>query len=53
MIECFVVFGFECEIIVLYGVINLWVVKCGIDGCDGKLFVFVGYIDVVLIGLFE
>lgn len=57
LIECLIVVGFECEIVVsgldYFWVINLWVVKCGWVGIDGKLFVFVGYIDVVFIGFVE
>lgn len=49
IVECFELFGFFIEYINCNGVINFWV-WCGIVKF---LFVLVGYIDVVLIGLLE
>ncbi len=39
--------GFICETIVSHGVTNLWAVKRGADGRDGKLLAFAGHTDVV------
>lgn len=39
--------GFACETIVSHGVTNLWAVKRGADGYDGKLLAFAGHTDVV------
>lgn len=45
--------GFECETIASHGVTNLWAVKRGIDGRDGKLLAFAGHTDVVPTGPLE
>ncbi len=42
--------GFECETIVSNDVTNLWAVKRGKAGRDGKLLVFAGHTDVVPTG---
>ncbi|MBY4802036.1 succinyl-diaminopimelate desuccinylase [Burkholderia cepacia] len=45
--------GFECETIASHGVTNLWAVKRGADGRDGKLLAFAGHTDVVPTGPLE
>ncbi|KAB0651096.1 succinyl-diaminopimelate desuccinylase [Burkholderia diffusa] len=45
--------GFECETIASHGVTNLWAVKRGTDGRDGKLLAFAGHTDVVPTGPLE
>jgi succinyl-diaminopimelate desuccinylase len=42
--------GFECETIVSNDVTNLWAIKRGSAGRDGKLLVFAGHTDVVPTG---
>ncbi|PCE28963.1 succinyl-diaminopimelate desuccinylase [Paraburkholderia acidicola] len=45
--------GFDCETIESHGVTNLWAVKRGTSGSDGKLLVFAGHTDVVPTGPLE
>jgi succinyl-diaminopimelate desuccinylase len=45
--------GFECETIASHGVTNLWAVKRGTHGRDGKLLAFAGHTDVVPTGPLE
>ncbi|MDR5750439.1 MULTISPECIES: succinyl-diaminopimelate desuccinylase [unclassified Caballeronia] len=45
--------GFECETIESGGVTNLWAVKRGTQGADGKLLAFAGHTDVVPTGPLE
>ncbi|SAL70214.1 succinyl-diaminopimelate desuccinylase [Caballeronia terrestris] len=45
--------GFDCETIESGGVTNLWAVKRGIDGTQGKLLAFAGHTDVVPTGPLE
>ncbi|VVE89587.1 succinyl-diaminopimelate desuccinylase [Pandoraea bronchicola] len=45
--------GFACETIASNGVTNLWAVKRGTRGTDGKLLVFAGHTDVVPTGPLE
>ena len=45
--------GFACETIASNGVTNLWAVKRGTRGADGKLLVFAGHTDVVPTGPVE
>jgi succinyl-diaminopimelate desuccinylase len=45
--------GFECETISSAGVTNLWAVKRGTDGAEGKLLTFAGHTDVVPTGPLE
>ncbi|GAB3628559.1 succinyl-diaminopimelate desuccinylase [Pandoraea terrae] len=45
--------GFACETIASNGVTNLWAVKRGRQGADGKLLVFAGHTDVVPTGPLE
>ncbi|MGC7403428.1 succinyl-diaminopimelate desuccinylase [Pandoraea pneumonica] len=45
--------GFACETIASNGVTNLWAVKRGTRGTDGKLLVFAGHTDVVPTGPVE
>jgi succinyl-diaminopimelate desuccinylase len=42
--------GFECETLVFADVVNLWAVRRGTAGTDGKLLVFAGHTDVVPTG---
>ncbi|KKB62608.1 succinyl-diaminopimelate desuccinylase [Robbsia andropogonis] len=42
--------GFECESLVFGDVINLWAVRRGTAGTQGKLLVFAGHTDVVPTG---
>lgn len=42
--------GFECETLVFGDVINLWAVRRGSAGTQGKLLVFAGHTDVVPTG---
>ena len=42
--------GFACETIASNGVTNLWALKRGTRGTDGKLLVFAGHTDVVPTG---
>jgi succinyl-diaminopimelate desuccinylase len=45
--------GFVCETIESNGVTNLWAVRHGTAGADGKLLVFAGHTDVVPTGPLE
>ncbi|MDU0810154.1 MAG: succinyl-diaminopimelate desuccinylase [Burkholderia sp.] len=45
--------NFECEKIISHDVTNLWAVKRGADGLEGKLLVFAGHTDVVPTGPLE
>jgi succinyl-diaminopimelate desuccinylase len=42
--------GFACETLAFNNVVNLWAVKRGTAGRDGKLLVFAGHTDVVPTG---
>src|ERR1700675_4703107 len=53
LIERLSAIGFECETIASGGVTNLWAVKRGTDGIDGKLLAFAGHTDVVPTGPLE
>ena len=53
LIERLSAIGFECETIASGGVTNLWAVKRGTDGVDGKLLAFAGHTDVVPTGPLE
>jgi succinyl-diaminopimelate desuccinylase len=53
MIERLDEIGFECETISSAGVTNLWAVKRGTDGTQGKLLAFAGHTDVVPTGPLE
>ncbi|WP_176047346.1 succinyl-diaminopimelate desuccinylase [Burkholderia sp. BCC1644] len=53
MTERLTALGFECETIASHGVTNLWAVKRGADGRDGKLLAFAGHTDVVPTGPLE
>ena len=53
LIERLSAIGFECETIASGGVTNLWAVKRGTDGADGKLLAFAGHTDVVPTGPLE
>ncbi|MGV7242330.1 succinyl-diaminopimelate desuccinylase [Caballeronia sp. M23-90] len=53
LIERLSAVGFECETIESGGVTNLWAVKRGTDGTDGKLLAFAGHTDVVPTGPLE
>jgi succinyl-diaminopimelate desuccinylase len=53
LIERLAALGFECETIASGGVTNLWAVKRGTDGTDGKLLAFAGHTDVVPTGPLE
>ncbi|WP_213763123.1 succinyl-diaminopimelate desuccinylase [Caballeronia sp. dw_19] len=53
LIERLSALGFECETIASGGVTNLWAVKRGTDGTDGKLLAFAGHTDVVPTGPLE
>lgn len=53
LIERLSAIGFECETIASGGVTNLWAVKRGTDGTDGKLLAFAGHTDVVPTGPLE
>ncbi|MBN3726032.1 succinyl-diaminopimelate desuccinylase [Burkholderia sp. Ac-20379] len=53
MIERLSAIGFACETIASNGVTNLWAVKRGADGRDGKLLAFAGHTDVVPTGPLE
>ncbi len=53
MIERLAAIGFECETIASHGVTNLWAVKRGTEGRDGKLLAFAGHTDVVPTGPLE
>ncbi|CAH2770982.1 MAG: N-succinyl-L,L-diaminopimelate desuccinylase (EC [uncultured Caballeronia sp.] len=53
LIERLVALGFECETITSGDVTNLWAVKRGTDGTDGKLLAFAGHTDVVPTGPLE
>jgi succinyl-diaminopimelate desuccinylase len=53
LIDRLMVIGFECETIASGGVTNLWAVKRGTDGADGKLLAFAGHTDVVPTGPLE
>ncbi|AME24441.1 MAG: succinyl-diaminopimelate desuccinylase [Pseudomonadota bacterium] len=53
LIERLSAIGFECETIESGGVTNLWAVKRGTDGTDGKLLAFAGHTDVVPTGPLE
>ncbi len=45
--------GFACETIASNGVTNLWALKRGTRGTDGRLLVFAGHTDVVPTGPLE
>ncbi len=45
--------GFTCETIASYGVTNLWAIKRGTDGAQGKRLAFAGHTDVVPTGPLE
>ncbi|CAN7322297.1 succinyl-diaminopimelate desuccinylase [Trinickia sp. LjRoot230] len=45
--------GFDCETIASHGVTNLWAVRRGTDGTNGKLLAFAGHTDVVPTGPLE
>ncbi|MCM3373367.1 M20/M25/M40 family metallo-hydrolase, partial [Bacillus velezensis] len=53
MTERLAALGFECETIASHGVTNLWAVKRGTNGRDGKLLAFAGHTDVVPTGPLE
>src|SRR5260370_42709899 len=53
LIERLSAIGFDCETIASGGVTNLWAVKRGTDGIDGKLLAFAGHTDVVPTGPLE
>ena len=53
LIDRLAAIGFECETIASGGVTNLWAVKRGTDGTDGKLLAFAGHTDVVPTGPLE
>jgi succinyl-diaminopimelate desuccinylase len=53
LVERLSAIGFECETIASGGVTNLWAVKRGTDGTDGKLLAFAGHTDVVPTGPLE
>jgi succinyl-diaminopimelate desuccinylase len=53
LIDRLMAIGFECETIASGGVTNLWAVKRGTDGTDGKLLAFAGHTDVVPTGPLE
>ncbi|MDN7931953.1 succinyl-diaminopimelate desuccinylase [Burkholderia metallica] len=53
MTERLAALGFECETVASHGVTNLWAVKRGADGRDGKLLAFAGHTDVVPTGPLE
>ncbi|AOI92653.1 succinyl-diaminopimelate desuccinylase [Burkholderia pseudomultivorans] len=53
MTERLAALGFACETIASHGVTNLWAVKRGADGRDGKLLAFAGHTDVVPTGPLE
>ncbi|GAB5100153.1 succinyl-diaminopimelate desuccinylase [Caballeronia sp. HLA56] len=53
MIERLAAIGFHCETIASGGVTNLWAVKRGTDGSQGKLLAFAGHTDVVPTGPLE
>jgi succinyl-diaminopimelate desuccinylase len=53
LIERLSAVGFECETIASGGVTNLWAVKRGTDGTEGKLLAFAGHTDVVPTGPVE
>lgn len=53
MIERLSAIGFDCETIASAGVTNLWAVKRGTDGAQGKLLAFAGHTDVVPTGPVE
>ncbi|KVD35877.1 succinyl-diaminopimelate desuccinylase [Burkholderia sp. ABCPW 11] len=53
MTERLAALGFACETIASHGVTNLWAVKRGTDGRDGKLLAFAGHTDVVPTGPLE
>jgi succinyl-diaminopimelate desuccinylase len=53
LIERLAAIGFACETIESNGVTNLWAVRRGTQGTDGKLLVFAGHTDVVPTGPLE
>jgi succinyl-diaminopimelate desuccinylase len=53
LIERLSAIGFDCETIRSGGVTNLWAVKRGSLGADGKLLAFAGHTDVVPTGPLE
>ncbi|MCR1765642.1 succinyl-diaminopimelate desuccinylase [Burkholderia glumae] len=53
MIERLAAIGFDCETLASNGVTNLWAVKRGSAGRDGKLLAFAGHTDVVPTGPLE
>ena len=53
LIERLMAIGFGCETIASGGVTNLWAVKRGTDGTNGKLLAFAGHTDVVPTGPLE
>ncbi|APR35649.1 succinyl-diaminopimelate desuccinylase [Paraburkholderia sp. SOS3] len=53
IVERLTALGFVCETIESNGVTNLWALRHGTDGADGKLLVFAGHTDVVPTGPLE
>ncbi len=53
LIERLSAIGFACETIESNGVTNLWALRRGTAGVDGKLLVFAGHTDVVPTGPLE
>ncbi|ACR28417.1 succinyl-diaminopimelate desuccinylase [Burkholderia glumae] len=53
MIERLAAIGFDCETLASNGVTNLWAVRRGSAGRDGKLLAFAGHTDVVPTGPLE
>jgi succinyl-diaminopimelate desuccinylase len=53
MSERLAALGFACETIESNGVTNLWALRQGTAGADGKLLVFAGHTDVVPTGPLE
>ncbi|WP_042298666.1 succinyl-diaminopimelate desuccinylase [Paraburkholderia kururiensis] len=53
LIERLAPLGFTCETIESHGVTNLWAVRRGTDGANGKLLAFAGHTDVVPTGPLE
>jgi succinyl-diaminopimelate desuccinylase len=53
IVERLAALGFVCETIESNGVTNLWAVRHGTAGADGKLLVFAGHTDVVPTGPLE
>ncbi|GAB7523801.1 succinyl-diaminopimelate desuccinylase [Paraburkholderia sp. 2C] len=53
IVERLAALGFVCETLESNGVTNLWAVRHGTAGADGKLLVFAGHTDVVPTGPLE